>query len=631
MGLLERLLCYSSIENDADASTSRRPSGLVNDGPLYTHVTTLFEDAEGLFSFISRFRHAHTHPQNSHKHILVPYQKVVFFDIFDRLYRELPREYQKPIYQREAHYDARKPTYAHLTTVFEEDLPLFSFFLEFQHEHEHRLDSSKHMFPHPAKVVHLRATALLCKRLSDLQNTHTSSLLAEAEPTRRVGNLRTSQVPISHEGPPSRTPFTRNPRQTASETGARARSQAPYRSFSAAAARTALHTSDECYRLARSSSPSGKDIPPLESISYLSGRPRHRRRTQSINNEELARKSGLERNDRSIRADLEDEDIQPQSVSIRRRRFFRLSRHSSQDLRKEFNDDSVLKMSYRESQQPNLSRQAYVSEANRETRKTMRDCQPRREQSRRRRNVTDVENVLNSNFFDVPFTPPIQTCISPRASELCFNPFAESPPPDSGGNQRTVPSNRPQARSSSYERLPNLESHLHPPKGNENLKNGPGSILTPSTTQQDLTPQDNLRIQLRTPPSNRPSRLSLDAVPNLSPKPKPRPKHIPPCISPETSRANLTSRVASRYPSPTTRSNSDKCKACRINPRSERTKGYCQPCWAHVDPAEKLLCRRCYEVYTARHEHSGEVVTMCEGCWEVVDRVERERREMGWI
>ena len=191
MGLLERLLCDSSIENDPDAPTSRRPSGLANNRPLYTHITTLFKGAEGLSSFISRFRHAHAYSQNSHKHILVPCQKVVFFDKLDFLYVELPQDYQKPIHQRKAHYDARKQTYAHLTSVFEEEQPLFSFFLEFQHEYQHPPDSSKYKFPHSTKVVHLSTMAPLCKRLSDLQITLTSQS-AKAKPTPLLEDPKTS-------------------------------------------------------------------------------------------------------------------------------------------------------------------------------------------------------------------------------------------------------------------------------------------------------------------------------------------------------------------------------------------------------------------------------------------------------
>ena len=212
------------------------------------------------------------------------------------------------------------------------DLPLFSSFLEFQHEHQHPPDSSKYKFPYPPKVVHLRKMALLFKRLSDLHIT-LSSLLAEAEITRRVGDPKTSQIPVSRGGPVSRAAFTRRPRQPASGAGARACSQAPSWSFSAAAARTALHASDRYYQFARSSSPSGKGIPPIESIYYLSGRPHPRRKIQSSNTVELARNSGLKPVDSLIRAGL-DEDIQPQSISLRHRRILRLRRHSSQDLRK---------------------------------------------------------------------------------------------------------------------------------------------------------------------------------------------------------------------------------------------------------------------------------------------------------
>ena len=72
----------------------------------------------------------------------------------------------------------------------------------------------------------------------------------------------------------------------------------------------------------------------------------------------------------------------------------------------------------------------------------MRGCHPRREQSRGRRNVTVVEDAFNSDLLDDPLAPPIQTCISPCV-ELYSNPFAESPPPESGGKQRAEPSNHP--------------------------------------------------------------------------------------------------------------------------------------------------------------------------------------------
>ena len=73
----------------------------------YIHTATLFEDAEGLSFFNSKFRHDHAYPQNSHKYILVPYRKVVFLDEVDLLYGELPQDYRKLIPLREARHDAR--------------------------------------------------------------------------------------------------------------------------------------------------------------------------------------------------------------------------------------------------------------------------------------------------------------------------------------------------------------------------------------------------------------------------------------------------------------------------------------------------------------------------------------------
>lgn len=104
-----------------------------------------------------------------------------------------------------------------------------------------------------------------------------SSLSAEAEPTSRVWDPKASQGPICREGPVSRTPLTR---------------------------------------------------------------PLLRRKTQSSNAVELTRDFRPESLDESIGADL-DEDPQPHNISIRRKRIIRLSRHRSQDPKKEFKDGSV--------------------------------------------------------------------------------------------------------------------------------------------------------------------------------------------------------------------------------------------------------------------------------------------------
>ena len=50
---------------------------------------------------------------------------------------------------------------------------------------------------------------------------------------------------------------------------------------------------------------------------------------------------------------------------------------------------------------------------------------------------------------------------------------------------------------------------------------------------------------------------------------------------------------------------------------------------AYLDPAKKLLCDECYAAFTAKHEDSMEVLIMCEACYEVIPRMQREKEEMG--
>ena len=183
--------------------------------PLYTHITTLFENQKGLLSFVSKFRHDRNWPRDSVKHIFVPHEKVVAVKQLDLLYEELPQIYRAPMPQPDDQYDSRKLIHAHLTTVFEETQALFSFFLEFELDHNHSTDYIKYKFPHPDKVIHLRKMSPLCKRLPDVHpDTQSSDRSGRATPDETTNTRR---IPTSKA--------VQNPRQVYSEGTGRARYQ----------------------------------------------------------------------------------------------------------------------------------------------------------------------------------------------------------------------------------------------------------------------------------------------------------------------------------------------------------------------------------------------------------------------
>ena len=146
MGFVQKLLCVSTKEADGDTRLPNRRAISPLSRPLYTHITTLFENQKGLLFFVSKFRHDHNWPRDSVKHIFVPHEKIVALKHLDLLYEEMPEIYRVPTPQRDDQYNSRKLIHAHLTTVFEETQALFSFFLEFELEHKHPTDYIKYKF-----------------------------------------------------------------------------------------------------------------------------------------------------------------------------------------------------------------------------------------------------------------------------------------------------------------------------------------------------------------------------------------------------------------------------------------------------------------------------------------------------
>ena len=210
--------------------------------------------------------------------------------------------------------------------------------------------------------------------------------------------------------------------------------------------------------------------------------------------------------------------------------------------------------------------------------------------------------------------------MSPTA-ELYHNPFAESTLSRSWAQplQGSREHRHGGKRSSSQERPAHIEQQPLPKKtGPSRPRKKP--ILKPSRSGESLD-QRKVHFSIDT-------QVHEDTGSDLSHRPASyhsQTPSVPPSV-PSPSISDLAANVTFTKPSTST----DVCKQCDFHPRSINTKGYCQPCWSRVDPAEKLLCGRCYETYTGRHEDNEEVLTMCERCFGEVERVERERRGMGW-
>ena len=202
--------------------------------------------------------------------------------------------------------------------------------------------------------------------------------------------------------------------------------------------------------------------------------------------------------------------------------------------------------------------------------------------------------------------------------ELYHNPFAESTLSRSWVQPAGEDRHRGQ-RSSSQERPAHFDDQQPLPKETGPPRPRRKPILKPSRSRESLD-QRKVRFGADT-------QIDEDMGPDLSHRPATHDSqtlNVPPPVPPP-SISDLAAKAGSKYSS-----TSDFCKQCHFHPRSINMKGYCQPCWSPVDPAEKLLCGRCYEPYTGRYGGSQEALTMCERCFGEIERVERERRGMGW-
>ena len=276
MTFVQRLLCGNDRENkrgDAQASHSLgKPVVATTEGPLYTHITTLFRDNKELFSFINRFRHAQIYPPDSLKHIFVLEQKVASFHRLEYLlHRELPISYQVSIPQRGSQYDPQKAIHAHLTTVFEEDRALFSCFLEFQLEHKHSTGYNRYKFPRPEWVIHLRRlppyyTTLPASNSSNIHRSRTESVPQDGA-SKLMNWLRSDSVQRRRHADPHDARSVQAPPLS--------------RSLSAAAAKTAMYGSSDPRKPITQRLLAIKA--PTESISFLGSSTRSRRNAQPSN------------------------------------------------------------------------------------------------------------------------------------------------------------------------------------------------------------------------------------------------------------------------------------------------------------------------------------------------------------
>lgn len=397
MNWLLKLLCGSTEQGSAHGPRlSRRPLDSAPEQPIYTHLTTLFEDDIGLYSFITKFQHNRRHPEVSLRNFLVPAQNVVSYKQVHLLYHNLPSTYEIDTKQRKSSYDHQKPIYAHLTTVFLEEQPLFSFFLEFQ-KAKHSPVGMEDRFPRPDQIIYAEKMNPVCRTLQGCRIVYRSNSMHLGSVRRRP---RAQSATASERGPANpASAISRNdsPRDSSSQLPKRRRSEtcrptryAPRsRSMSAAAATSALYGSDKSRPRRK---PSKVEEPPVESVSYLTGTARPRGNPQSTH---VAKHDGISKRN-SVR------------TSIRETITYATTRADAQP--------EETRNPGRTTEQP-WGRRTTVTFAKDEG---WRDAE---EAAFSRPTIS----VVPESRKDQPVAEPIQNGMSPTA-ELLYNPFAESYP-----------------------------------------------------------------------------------------------------------------------------------------------------------------------------------------------------------
>ena len=656
MGPLLKLFCRGSHEYGAPGP---KPTNIVSatasEETIYTHLTTLFEDNEGLYSFVTKFQHYDRYPQDSIRKYLVPASNVVSYKRVELLYRSLPPKHRTSLVQRIHLYDDRKPLFAHLTTVFREERALFSFYLEFQgrtkgspREIEDRhpwLDQiiyAKEMDP---VVSHLAGHYVLSRTSSVQYRSRSHRMIAnDGDPDAKTSGPLRERVLTARQSEPIRQWYTEAARPT----------QRPSldRSMSTAAARVALYGSDRSKWATRSSR---IDQRPDESVSYLDGTVRAREGYHSEKTTQHIESPNRDLVHASTEAHL-DQETRLRGSLDRRNRITRLKRHSSTDLRREYIEHHAPERTSRHvDPEPKESTHNHITHTTIE--KTRSRSKPRRsqkpsqvqeqrhgqrsiiapasnEQPRCREDTATPRPTVGADTNTLGGRPPIiddpPPYIMSPTTELLHNPFAESPPrrsrprtppaaPDRierhhDSMQRRTLRRRSSASSvDSYERprprhvLPETSILERSPR-TEPRERGSHHVhfdLSDHGTKEldkayDNTPSNpTYRSPLRERWSDSPNRRTYPPQALSQPS---RPPAAPATFNP--------------------------CKRCKTIPPGIDMQGYCSQCWVHVDPAEKLLCGKCYRTFTAPHEDSSEVLTMCEACYKAVPGVMRERERM---
>ena len=623
-----KLLCGGSAEDDAPGPRpSYRVPAAASEQTIYTHLTTLFEDNEGLYSFITKFRHDGRRPRNSVRDYLVPALNVVSYKRVELLHHSLPPRYRTSLVRRIHLYDDRKPLFAHLTTVFREERALFSFYLEFQGRNRGSSREIEDRHPQLDEIIYAKemdplVTNLAGNRvLSWMSSVQYRSRSQRATANYRSSDNRTSatlgkRVPTARSSEPTRRWY--------SEAALPTQRPALDRSISTAAARTTLYGSDRSQRAVRSSETEQR---PVESVSYLDGTPRAR---ESYRLAKTTQHVGNPNRDivcASTEAHVEQE-TRSRSSPDQRNRINRLERHSSTDLGREYIEHQAPeRISWHPDPESLEAADDHISHTTDErtrSRSRMRSSQRSNQPQEQRRSA----NTDTLGGRPAVFDAPTRNIMSPRA-ELLHNPFAESPPrlvlsetppahrerierPHDSVQCRTLPRRHSVSSTDSYERpcprtaLPQASILARSPRAEPRER---GSHHVHFDLSDDSTEYHNRGYENTSPRPTYGSPFDRD-----------RGSYPPPPALSQPSR-----QIA---PTPTTPATFENCKRCKTMPLGIDMKGYCSHCWLHVDPAEKLLCEECYRTFTAPHEDSREILTMCKACYEVVPGVQRERERL---
>ena len=628
MGPLLKLFCRGSHEYGAPGpKPSHEVSATASEETIYTHLTTLFEDNEGLYSFVTKFQHDGRHPQDSIRKYLVPASNVVSYKRVELHYRSLPSRCRTSLIQRI--HDDRKPLFAHLTTVFQEEHALFSFYLEFQSRSKGSAREIEDRHPRPDQIIYAKQMEPVVSRLAGhcvLSRTNSARYRSRSQRmTANDGGSYTNasaafgeRVPAGRSSEPVRQWYTEAARPT----------QRPSldRSMSAAtAARTALYGSDRSKWVRRSCR---NDHRPVESVSYLDGTACAR---EDYHSEKMTQHIESPNRDlvyASTEARL-DQEIHSRGSLDQRNRVTRLERRSSTDLRREyFEHQAPERTSQHVDLEPGQSTYDPVANmADGSTRNHSKSRTSERFSQMQRQPCSANTDTLGGQAAAIDDPPPY---IMSPTTELLHNPFTETPTPP--GPPASPPASRERSerphdlvhhrnlrrRSSassvdSYERprprpaLPHT-SILEPSPRAEPRERGSHHVhfdLSNHGTEGFDRAYDNTRSS---PTYRSPLRERWSGSPN-------RRTYPPQALS-----------QPSRPPAAPAAFNT--CKRCKTMPPGIDMKGYCSHCWVHVDPAEKLLCGKCYRTFTAPLEDSSEVLTMCEACYKAVPGVMRERERM---